>query len=105
MAYSSTRNMEIVNSFMQRVHGFVTLVSCSLQQASLASCNMVNAFEWACYAHRVGLHIVTVTKFLHKSIFGDIQIFVASGQGTCAASIGTIVFFHRVAGKCKISNL
>ena len=33
--------------------------------------------------------IVDVAEFLCKLIFGDFQIFVVSGQGKCAASIGT----------------
>ena len=38
-------------------------------------------------------HIVTITEFLHKSIFGNLCIFVAYGQGNWAASNGITCFF------------
>ena len=46
--------------------------------------------------------IVALTNLLRKSISGDFQIFVVSGQGKRAVLIGTV--FYRVPGKCKIST-
>ena len=40
----------------------------------------------------ITLHFVTVAEFLRKSIFGDLKLFVASGQGKHAMLIGTTRF-------------
>ena len=44
-----------------------------------------------------------VAEFLRKSIFGDFQIFVVSGQEKHAASIGIICFFKGYPENAKYS--
>ena len=43
---------------------------------------------------------VDIAEFVCKSIFGSFWIFVVTGQGKHAVSIGTIPLFRRVPGKC-----
>ena len=51
----------------------------------------LNIFRWTQQISSIQLHVVA--EFLRKSVFGDFQIFVASGQGKRATLIGTIHFF------------